>query len=59
MLTRLANVLEAQHSGCLAVITSVAGDRGRPSNYLYGSAKAAVSTFCEGLRVRLSKAACT
>jgi len=53
LLTRLANVFEAQRSGCLAVITSVAGDRGRPSNYLYGSAKAAVSTFCEGLRVRL------
>lgn len=53
LLTRLANTLEAQRSGCLAVITSVAGDRGRPSNYLYGSAKAAVSTFCEGLRARL------
>ena len=37
------------------MITSVAGDRGRPSNYLYGSAKAAVSTFCEGLRARLFK----
>ena len=53
LLTRLANTLEAQRSGCLAVITSVAGDRGRPSNYLYGSAKAAISTFCEGLRARL------
>jgi short-subunit dehydrogenase len=39
----------------LAVISSVAGDRGRPSNYLYGTAKAAVSTFCEGLRARLFK----
>jgi decaprenylphospho-beta-D-erythro-pentofuranosid-2-ulose 2-reductase len=37
------------------VISSVAGDRGRPSNYLYGTAKAAVSTFCEGLRARLFK----
>jgi decaprenylphospho-beta-D-erythro-pentofuranosid-2-ulose 2-reductase len=53
LLTRIANILEAQRNGCLAVITSVAGDRGRPSNYLYGSAKAAVSTFCEGLRARL------
>ena len=37
----------------LAVISSVAGDRGRASNYLYGSAKAAVSTFLSGLGQRL------
>lgn len=56
LLTVLANRLERQRSGALAVITSVAGDRGRPSNYVYGSAKAAVSAFCEGLRARLFKA---
>lgn|SRR5690606_16795062 len=56
LLTRLANLFEQQGRGTLAVISSVAGDRGRPSNYLYGSAKAAVSTFCEGLRARLFKA---
>jgi len=56
LLTLLANQLERQRGGTLAVITSVAGDRGRPSNYLYGSAKAAVSTFSEGLRARLFKA---
>ena len=39
--------------GQLAVITSVAGDRGRRSNYAYGASKAAVSTFVEGLRGRL------
>ncbi|MCY1429516.1 putative oxidoreductase [compost metagenome] len=55
LLTRLANRLERQGEGCIAVISSVAGDRGRPSNYLYGTAKAAVSTFCEGLRARLFK----
>lgn len=55
LLTRLANQLQAQRHGTLAVISSVAGDRGRPSNYLYGTAKAAVSTFCEGLRARLFK----
>jgi short-subunit dehydrogenase len=55
LLTPVANVLEAQRSGTLAVISSVAGDRGRPSNYLYGSAKAALSTFCEGLNARLFK----
>lgn len=38
----------------LAVISSVAGDRGRASNYLYGSAKAAVSTYLSGLRQRLT-----
>jgi short-subunit dehydrogenase len=56
LLLELAGALERQRSGALAVITSVAGDRGRRSNYLYGSAKAAVSTFCEGLRGRLFEA---
>ncbi len=51
-----ANALEAQGSGCLAVVTSVAGVRGRRSNYVYGSAKAAVSTYLEGLRGRLAAA---
>jgi hypothetical protein len=50
-----AGVLEAQRQGCLAVISSVAGDRGRRSNYVYGSAKAAVSTLCEGLWVRMAR----
>ncbi|AMN46940.1 short-chain dehydrogenase [Steroidobacter denitrificans] len=53
LLSLLANRFEAQAHGTLAVISSVAGDRGRPSNYLYGAAKAAVSAFCEGLRGRL------
>ncbi len=56
LLTPLANQMEAQRHGTLAVIASVAADRGRPSNYLYGSAKAAVTTFCEGLRARLHSA---
>jgi hypothetical protein len=55
LLTRLANIMERQKHGTLAVISSVAGDRGRPSNYVYGTAKAAVTTFCEGLRSRLHK----
>lgn len=50
LLIKAADHLRAQKYGTLAVISSVAGDRGRKSNYLYGSAKAAVSTFCEGLR---------
>jgi hypothetical protein len=55
LLTDLANRMEAQKSGCIAVISSVAGDRGRPSNYLYGAAKSAVTVFCSGLRGRLFK----
>ncbi|GGD04812.1 short-chain dehydrogenase [Halopseudomonas salina] len=55
LLSVIANHLEIQCSGTLAVISSVAGDRGRQSNYVYGAAKAAVSTFCEGLRARLYK----
>ncbi|MFM2134213.1 MAG: hypothetical protein RL156_1494 [Bacteroidota bacterium] len=38
---------------CIAVISSVAGDRGRGSNYVYGAAKGAVSIFLQGLRNRL------
>ena len=53
LLTVLANTFQAQRSGCLAAISSVAGDRGRQSNYVYGSSKAAVSTFLAGLRNRL------
>lgn len=55
LLTDLANRMEAQRSGCIAVISSVAGDRGRPSNYLYGAAKGAITDFCSGLRGRLFK----
>lgn len=55
LLTRVANRMEAAGTGNIAVISSVAGDRGRASNYLYGAAKAAVSTFLSGLRQRLGK----
>lgn len=55
LLTELANRFEKQGYGTLAVISSVAGDRGRQSNYVYGSAKAMISTFLSGLRQRLTK----
>lgn len=55
LLTPLANRLEAQGEGTIAVISSVAGDRGRASNYVYGTAKGAVSLFLQGLRNRLHK----
>jgi short-subunit dehydrogenase len=56
LMAQLATRLEAQGQGTLVVVSSVAGDRGRASNALYGSAKAAVSAFASGLRQRLSKA---
>jgi len=55
LLTILANTFEARRTGTLAVISSVAGDRGRQSNYVYGAAKAAVTAFLSGLRQRLAK----
>jgi decaprenylphospho-beta-D-erythro-pentofuranosid-2-ulose 2-reductase len=58
LLTALAPRMQAQNSGqgsgCIAVISSVAGERGRPSNYHYGAAKAAVTAYCSGLRARLA-----
>jgi len=52
----LAERFEAQRSGTIAVITSVAGDRGRQSNYIYGAAKGGLQRFLEGLRHRLHPA---
>ncbi|MBM2816705.1 MAG: short-chain dehydrogenase/reductase [Ignavibacteria bacterium] len=51
--TLFAGYFEKQKSGCIAAISSVAGDRGRQRNYVYGSAKGAVSLFMQGLRGRL------
>ncbi len=53
LLTLLANQFEKQQHGSIAVITSVAGDRGRQSNYVYGAAKGMISIFLQGLRNRL------
>jgi short-subunit dehydrogenase len=53
LLTLMANRMQAQRSGTIAVITSVAGDRGRQSNYVYGAAKGGVTRFLQGLRHRL------
>ncbi len=55
LLTRVANYLEKRGAGTIAVISSVAGDRGRQSNYVYGTAKGAVSIFLQGLRNRLHR----
>jgi short-subunit dehydrogenase len=56
LLTLIANRFEAKRAGTIAVISSVAGDRGRASNYVYGSAKGFVTAFMSGLRQRLHKA---
>jgi len=55
LLTRIAERFEARRSGTIVAISSVAGDRGRQSNYVYGSAKALVTSFLSGLRQRLRK----
>lgn len=55
LLTPLATLLQAQGGGTLAVLSSVAGDRGRQSNYVYGASKAALDAFLSGLRNRLAR----
>ena len=53
LLNIIANDFQAGKSGTLIGISSVAGDRGRKSNYVYGSAKAALTAYLSGLRNRL------
>jgi len=59
LLTHIANRLEANRAGTIAVISSVAGDRGKASNYVYGSAKAMITVFMSGLRQRLHQSGVT
>ena len=54
ILTVLANHFEQRGSGTLVGISSVAGERGRAKNYVYGSAKAGFTAFLSGLRNRLA-----
>jgi short-subunit dehydrogenase len=53
ILNIIANYYEAKGQGAIAGISSVAGERGRQSNYMYGSAKAGFTTYLSGLRNRL------
>ena len=55
ILNIVANDFEERGSGFIIGISSVAGDRGRKSNYYYGSSKAAFTTYLSGLRNRLFK----
>jgi short-subunit dehydrogenase len=53
LLTLLGPYFERRKAGCITVISSVAGERGRRSNYIYGAAKGALSIFLQGYRARL------
>ena len=53
LLVPLGNHFEAAGAGHIAVMSSVAGDRGRPRNYTYGAAKGALNIYLQGLRTRL------
>jgi len=53
ILSLLANHFEEKRNGFLCALSSVAGDRGRQSNYVYGAAKAGLTVFLQGLRNRL------
>lgn len=55
LLESLAGYMEPRKQGVIAAIGSVAGDRGRQSNYIYGAAKGAVAVYMQGLRQRLQK----
>lgn len=56
LITWLANYFETMKQGTLAVISSVAGDRGRKSNYVYGASKGALTIFVDGVRNRIDRA---
>ena len=55
IISEFANIFENQGFGTIVGISSVAGDRGKASNYIYGSAKAGFTAFLSGLRNRLAK----
>ncbi len=62
LLTLIANKVETESKNKadrgIIVVTSVAGDRGRQSNYIYGAAKGGLTLFLQGLRNRLHKSGC-
>jgi decaprenylphospho-beta-D-erythro-pentofuranosid-2-ulose 2-reductase len=56
LVTWLANYFEAERRGAIAVVSSVAGDRGRRSNYVYGASKGGLNLFLDGVRNRIDRA---
>ena len=59
ILSRIAPLLEADGEGCIVAMSSVAGDRGRLKNYVYGSTKAGLNAYLQGLRARLWRSGVT
>ena len=59
LLLPVVDTLERQGFGQLAVITSVAAERGRPRNYTYGAAKAGLNVYLQGVRSRLYRSGAT
>ena len=55
LMSELAQIMLAQGHGSLVVLSSVAGDRGRPSNYIYGASKAMLSVLGEGMALKLKE----
>ncbi|MBZ0264732.1 SDR family oxidoreductase [bacterium] len=55
ILEPIAEKFQKRKTGQIIAISSVAGDRGRATNYIYGSAKAGLSAYMQGLRQRLAK----
>lgn len=55
LLNQCVHYFEAKKQGTIVALSSVAGDRGRQSNYIYGSAKGALALYLQGLRNRLAK----
>jgi short-subunit dehydrogenase len=56
LVTWLANYFEAEGRGTIAVVSSVAGDRGRKTNYVYGASKGGLNIFLDGVRNRIDRA---
>ena len=55
LLNKIAQILEQKNKGTIIILSSVAGERGRQSNFVYGSAKAAITAYASGLRNYLAK----
>ncbi len=55
LLNKIAQKLEQKKQGTIIILSSVAGERGRQSNFIYGSTKAAITAYASGLRNYLHK----
>lgn len=55
LLNHVAQRFAARGKGFISCLSSVAGDRGRPSNFIYGASKAGLSAYLEGLRAKYAR----